>query len=458
MNTAESLRIDITVAQNKNITIIPIYRPPKLSIKQFLKELDEHINNVNKKHELIVLGDINIDIKKNNTTTINYLGLLSSHGLQCMIKETTREDTNKRTNTCIDHLFIRCNRKRERAYAAIINTAIADHYAIMGCLDHINEKIKISKGDNAQGNTKVKLNNRKVNQLVKDTDWKMIIDQTNNANDLFNKIYTKFEEIYKKCEYTVKNQIKKRNPHPWLNNEILKCCEIRDKLHKKWLKNKNNKSNEKIYKTFNNKLNKMIIYSKNQYNYNQFLQNKNNIRGTWQIINKITGKKIQNIDETIKKNFSTENTKELTEEFATTLEKNVNKIIHICPIKTSPSLSTSLSNTIFVEEASEEEVYNILKTLNERKSAGIDSVRAVDLKAGAGYLTPIITEFINRSLNNSIVPDLLKTSIVRPIYKNGSKADFNNYRPISILSVIEKVLEEIMILAKHSTPCHIPSY
>ena len=43
------------------------------------------------------------------------------------------------------------------------------------------------------------------------------------------------------------------------------------------------------------------------------------------------------------------------------------------------------------------------------------------------------------------MPDLLKISLIRPIYKSGAKSDYNNYRPISILSVIEKIIEEIIV-------------
>lgn len=444
MSSAESLRIDLTTTHDTIISVISIYRPPKLSQKRFLKELEENINNVSKKHELIVVGDMNIDIKKKNTTTINYLGMLSSHGLQCMVSETTRENFNGNTNTCIDHLFIRCNRKRERAYAAVITAAIADHYALLGCLDQIKDSNRVNR-ENAQGDTNVKLNNIKINQLVNETNWSLLINQSNNVNDIYLKFNEKFKDIYKKSEYISKKQTKKRNPHPWLNNEILKSCEIRDKLHKRWIKNKNNKTNENTYKTFNNKLNKKINHAKNEYNYNQFLQNQNNIRGTWQIINRITGKKIANVDETIKRNFPKQNVQHLTDKFAYTLENNVNNIIHACNVQTSRSPSNLMCNTIYMEEANEEEILNILKTLNAKKSPGIDGIRAIDIKMNAECLTPIITTLINRSLNDSVVPEILKTSIVRPIYKSGSKSDLNNYRPIAILSVIEKVLEEIVV-------------
>lgn len=100
---------------------------------------------------------------------------------------------------------------------------------------------------------------------------------------------------------------------------------------------------------------------------------------------------------------------------------------------------------MYLSYTNSEEIYNILKNLNARKSAGVDGIRAIDIKKNAHVLTPIMTELINSSLRESSIPELLKISIIRPIFKNGIKSDYNNYRPIAILSVVEKVLEEIVV-------------
>lgn len=70
-------------------------------------------------------------------------------------------------------------------------------------------------------------------------------------------------------------------------------------------------------------------------------------------------------------------------------------------------------------------------------------IRAKDIKNNCDILTPIITCLVNNSMNEATIPSLFKTSLIRPIYKNGRKNDLNNYRPISILPVLEKVLEEV---------------
>ena len=39
-------------------------------------------------------------------------------------------------------------------------------------------------------------------------------------------------------------------------------------------------------------------------------------------------------------------------------------------------------------------------------------------------------------------PDRLKLQVLRPIYKKGRKEDKNNYRPVSLLSIIDKIIEK----------------
>jgi len=65
-------------------------------------------------------------------------------------------------------------------------------------------------------------------------------------------------------------------------------------------------------------------------------------------------------------------------------------------------------------------------------------------------------QIFNLSLNEGIVPDELKIAKVVPIYKKGDKSEAINYRPISLLSVFDKLLERLMynrlysFLTKHN--------
>ena len=51
---------------------------------------------------------------------------------------------------------------------------------------------------------------------------------------------------------------------------------------------------------------------------------------------------------------------------------------------------------------------------------------------------------INKSFSSGIFPDLLKIVKVIPIHKGNSNQEMNNYRPISLLSIFDKIIEKLM--------------
>ena len=78
------------------------------------------------------------------------------------------------------------------------------------------------------------------------------------------------------------------------------------------------------------------------------------------------------------------------------------------------------------------------------KSCELDPIPTNLLKQCLDSVLPIITEIINRSFSNSTVPSSFKNVIVRPLIKRQGidKDEFKNYRPVSNLPFLSKVLEK----------------
>ncbi|XP_055612778.1 uncharacterized protein LOC129759372, partial [Uranotaenia lowii] len=105
---------------------------------------------------------------------------------------------------------------------------------------------------------------------------------------------------------------------------------------------------------------------------------------------------------------------------------------------------TPIPDSIFMEPATKQEVILKIKNLDQNKSAGPDGLQANFIKHHHQIFSELIRDVFNESLENGKYPSCLKTARVIPIHKGGSKTDVNNYRPISILSVISKILEQML--------------
>ena len=86
----------------------------------------------------------------------------------------------------------------------------------------------------------------------------------------------------------------------------------------------------------------------------------------------------------------------------------------------------------------------MLKGLNSAKATGLDNISARFLKDAADLIAPFIAHIINLSLEQGTVPDDMKHSKVIPLFKKGDRSDPDNYRTVSILSVVSKVLEKVV--------------
>ena len=85
-----------------------------------------------------------------------------------------------------------------------------------------------------------------------------------------------------------------------------------------------------------------------------------------------------------------------------------------------------------------------LKHLNISKATGSDNIPAHVLRACATSLAYPLSKLFSQCLREGTQPDLWKTATVVAVHKRKSKSDVRNYRPISLLPIISKVMESIV--------------
>jgi hypothetical protein len=88
------------------------------------------------------------------------------------------------------------------------------------------------------------------------------------------------------------------------------------------------------------------------------------------------------------------------------------------------------------------ELLQDLLNLDINKSTGTNIIGPKILKVSAPFIVSPLTSIFNRIIDSGIYPNILKNAKLSPIFKSGEKCLPTNYRPISVLPVISKVIEK----------------
>ena len=110
------------------------------------------------------------------------------------------------------------------------------------------------------------------------------------------------------------------------------------------------------------------------------------------------------------------------------------------------SNTTSQMTEIIINKAA---ILKQLLNLDANKSAGPDNIHPRLLKEVASIITAPLTNIFQSLLNSSTIPSGWKEAHVAPIFKKRDKSRAENYRPISLTSIVAKLLERIVNDAIH---------
>lgn len=227
---------------------------------------------------------------------------------------------------------------------------------------------------------------------------------------------------------------------------MLKCIKNRNRLQKQSQQNKENETLSLIYKRYRNVCNNLLKKHKRKYEQDLLLKAKNNNKLLWNAVKNIThlnNKKSNNQD--LRQLADTpQNSANLINNHFLNVGKALAEdiIAQQLPQSYFELLPSPQPNSIGFIEPDTNEIESIITNLKSDSASGWDNIPTKFVKLAKTELAPIINHLCVLCSNRGVFPQSLKRAIVHPIYKSGARDDINNYRPISVLTVISKIIEK----------------
>ncbi|MCG8032729.1 MAG: hypothetical protein JAY75_14385 [Candidatus Thiodiazotropha taylori] len=450
-NEISCIWLEITPVKSKSFLICNMYRAPDSKI-EFNDRFENFIDNASSEgKEIIILGDFNKNLLNNNKDN-EWENFTTSLGLSQLISNPTRvSDTSC---TLIDHIYTNVFENIARVHVSKIT--ISDHYAVFGNRK-LNSCIKTNGHHTITYRSFKTFDETLFKNDLCDVPWE-IIETFDNIDDVIEVWNTLFLEVVNKHAPLKVHRVKRKYQPDWLTPEILDCIKERDKY----------KINDNMleYRRLRNKVSTLIDNAKRNSYKCKIEDGKDDPRSIWKLFRQLGASNNQssteNFQNILLNNKIISSEEEIANIFNTYFVNVASKLKE--PLKPSnfdklqSYVNSKLDGDVSfsVPQVSFTFVANYLSALDTTKATGLDGIGPRLLKIAPHILAPSITNIINKSLESGIFPSAWKEAKVSPIHKTGSKDDVNNYRPISILPTLSKIIEKwiqkklMTFLDKHS--------
>lgn len=442
----ESTWVEIKNSSSKNIVCGCIYRHPRQNISKFLDHLDSTLCKLSKENkEIYICGDFNIDLLKIDSvkSNLDFFNLLNSYGLLPFILHPSRV-VEGQVPSLIDNIF--SNNINDKILSGNIYLNLSEHFSQFASIKR--NKIDVKKID-MFGRDFSKFSGEKFRDDVSIQNWH---HATNDPNLLMS------DFIWRLNGCTDRHApIKKLSPkdiklrlHPWITPDIQKLIRLRDKLFARKKRQPENSTVQETYNQVRNRVNRAISKSKNEYFKTYFQTHSANIKKTWEGIRSIVNVKSNT-------NFSISQinvngkiiddpvaiTNSFNDFFVNVGPETENKVPKVPNMSPNKFLKNRNQFDFIMAHISENEILEIIKAL-PNKGTGPASIPLKLLKIIADIIVIPLCRIINASFTSGIFPEVLKTQKIIPLHKGGSTQEINNFRPISLLSIFDKIIEKLM--------------
>ena len=443
-DTHEALFTRVTISQAFCFNIGCVYRPPSLSLQNFNDYLENTLltddNIINNK--CIIMGDFNIRLNQLNNIALpylhtNFLDIMTENNFKQYINTPTHIANDGQAISLLDLAF--CNFFRD-CRSCVIDEIVTDHYPVLFSFPlKVENQLKNIKFRDFSDENLAKFMNAK-EQLFASYN----VNSNANANiNMHDFIVWLIGIVNTYFPIKTKKLTRKRAMQPWLTANALTFI---NKKHKLFRLVKNGQYPYCVFKAYCKVLKFYLEQLKKNYYNSKFKNFQRNSKKMWDTINIILGRGKKDNIRTLKK----DNGEVISDNGM--IAQEFNSFFHSIPHETQSRLKQASSDythlvepnnkSMFMHRIQSEEIVSIINQLDTNKS--LSDIPTKFLKLIKFEISQQLSILLNECIKQGVYPDILKIARIVPVHKGGNSQLVNNFRPISILPVLNKIFEKLI--------------
>ena len=429
--------LESTISMTSHIKLSIVYRPERSRAQcdgaTFINEFNEYLSAaVSSPGHLLLLGDFNYHVDDSNDCRANeFLRMVTSFGLCQSVFGATH-----RSGHTLDIVLTEEN-QQIISPCKPLDCGFPDHFPVF--FDVLIAKPLRPKKEityrRTKNITKAALQEVVRSSPLSDPDSYSAL----SLNQLVDSYNTELIRIIDNMAPVRQKTITVREESQWFNEEIRRAKQKRRQYERLWRKT-NLTVHREMFVLEKNHVTALIVEAKQAFYRDAIASCRNDTRKLFQLTSSLLS------EPTASTLLTTDSPNLLAQTFSEFFISKISTIQKSIPSadNTPSSLQFPLTDAVFDDFSAIDEVQ--LKKLIARsatKHCDLDPLPTSLLKLVTDELAPIICTIVNTSLQNGVFPDVYKTAIVVPRLKKPSldPEEKANYRPISNLSFLSKIIE-----------------
>ena len=428
---------------SNNVMIGVIYRPPDKDMGQFNDLISDILSVIKAEGKsCFLLGDYNINLlnTESQSLTREFVNTMYSFSMFPNITKPSRE----RSCTLIDNIFSNDMLTQHDTISGLLDTDITDHYPVFHIVFESDVKTRHTERPSRIINEE---NTNKFLSKLQSHDWNDIMSST-ETQEAFSSFHGTFLKLYDECFPFRRKKSVYRSRKPLLSDALKKSIKVKNALYRN-SRDYPSVSTATKYKQYKNKLSILLKVSEKNHYTNLMEEYKNNLRNSWRILKEVINKR---------KNRSACSKFMLNGQFVTD-KTMISNSFNSFFVNMGPNLASKIPHSnipctkyipggrhlqsLLLSSTYEEEIKICIRRLNDG-SPGWDNITSKIIKASCNHIVRPLTHIFNLSLTTGVFPTELKIARVIPLFKSGDPHIFSNYRPVSVLPILSKILERLM--------------